>query len=80
MTFIILYRQLTGEPSSCAVCGDVMKDLVQLICGHWSCKQCLSSDREMSDSPAPYPCVQCGKKPRHTEEDTGKFKYLQSNA
>ncbi|XP_031169800.1 NLR family CARD domain-containing protein 3-like isoform X1 [Sander lucioperca] len=58
----------TGEPSSCPMCMEALSDPVRLTCGHWSCKQCVSSDN---------PCAKCGKKhrkdPRHqkdTEEDT----------
>ncbi|KAG8005943.1 NLR family CARD domain-containing protein 3, partial [Nibea albiflora] len=50
-------------PSSCSVCEEVLEDLVQLTCGHWSCKQCVSSDNK---------CMKCGKKfRRDAEEDTG---------
>ncbi|XP_044039751.1 NLR family CARD domain-containing protein 3-like isoform X3 [Siniperca chuatsi] len=57
--------QLTGEPSSCSLCEEVLTDPVQLICGHWSCKQC--------DLPADYPCTKCGKRlrkdPKHHTGD-----------
>ncbi|TDG99520.1 hypothetical protein EPR50_G00194530 [Perca flavescens] len=60
--------ELTGEPSSCAMCMEVLSDPVRLTCGHWACKQCVSSDN---------PCTKCGKKvrkdpghQRDTEEDT----------
>ncbi|XP_051257908.1 NACHT, LRR and PYD domains-containing protein 12 isoform X1 [Dicentrarchus labrax] len=73
--------QLHEEPSCCSVCKEVVKDPVQSVCGHWSCKQCVSSDWDQSDSPADYPCTKCGKKlrrdrgaQRDTEEDTGDSK------
>ncbi|XP_076581067.1 protein NLRC3-like isoform X2 [Chaetodon auriga] len=70
--------QPTGEPSSCSVCMEVLRDPVHFICGHWSCKQCVSSDWDQYDSPADHPCDKCGKKFQResehlsdTEEDTG---------
>ncbi|XP_041821608.1 NLR family CARD domain-containing protein 3-like isoform X2 [Chelmon rostratus] len=66
--------ELTGEPSSCSVCMEVLRDPVHFVCGHWSCKQCVSSDWDQYDSPAEYPCAKCGKKQKSehqsdTEED-----------
>ncbi|XP_044197866.1 protein NLRC3-like isoform X4 [Thunnus albacares] len=69
-------RQQPGEPSSCSVCKKDLRDLVQFFCGHRSCKKCVSSDWDQSDSTANYPCPVCGKKFRKhqgkTYEDTGK--------
>ncbi|XP_041635487.1 NLR family CARD domain-containing protein 3-like [Cheilinus undulatus] len=56
--------QLTEQPSSCSVCEESLSDLVHLACGHWSCKQCISSDWEQGNTPADYPCKTCGKKIR----------------
>ncbi|XP_062301256.1 NLR family CARD domain-containing protein 3-like isoform X3 [Scomber scombrus] len=71
-------RQLIGEPSSCSVCNEDLRDPVHFSCGHWSCKQCVSSEWDQSDPPADYPCPECGKKLRkhqqNTDEDTGKAK------
>ncbi|KAI3377241.1 hypothetical protein L3Q82_008472, partial [Scortum barcoo] len=31
------------QPSCCASCQDVLKDPVSTSCGHWFCRQCISS-------------------------------------
>ncbi|XP_055369345.1 NACHT, LRR and PYD domains-containing protein 12-like isoform X2 [Betta splendens] len=59
-----LKRQLTGEPSSCAASESVMKDLDQLGLG-----RCL--DRQTSHSPVRHH-HQGGKKPRRTDDGSGK--------
>uniref|UniRef100_A0A7N8X5S3 NACHT, LRR and PYD domains-containing protein 12-like n=1 Tax=Mastacembelus armatus TaxID=205130 RepID=A0A7N8X5S3_9TELE len=50
--------------SSCALCQDVLKDPVSTSCGHWFCRQCITSYRDQSGSPGDCPCPQCGKRPR----------------
>ncbi|XP_067436680.1 protein NLRC3-like isoform X2 [Thunnus thynnus] len=69
-------KQQPGEPSSCSVCKEDLRDLVQFFCGHWSCKQCISSNWDQSYSPADQPCPVCGKKlikhQGNTDEDTDK--------
>lgn len=72
-----LYRQQTGEPSSCSVCKEDLRDPVHFHCGHSSCKQCVSSDWDQSEPPADYYCPQCGKKFKNGDknEDTGTFNY-----
>ncbi|KAK2863273.1 hypothetical protein Q5P01_002806 [Channa striata] len=60
---------LTVQPSNCSVCNAHLRDPVQFICGHWSCKQCVSSVRDQSDSPADEPCPKCGKRVRGDPED-----------
>ncbi|XP_047451793.1 NLR family CARD domain-containing protein 3-like isoform X2 [Mugil cephalus] len=47
------------SPYSCSFCMGVLR---QLSCGHWSCKQCLSSEGDQSDSSATSVCSTCGKK------------------
>ncbi|XP_028420451.1 NACHT, LRR and PYD domains-containing protein 12-like [Perca flavescens] len=58
--------ELTGEPSSCPICMEALSDPVRLTCGHWSCKQCGSSDNL---------CAKCGKKlrknPGHQKDTRG---------
>ncbi|XP_034530921.1 protein NLRC3-like isoform X3 [Notolabrus celidotus] len=39
------------QPSCCAVCQDVLKDPVSTSCGHWFCRQCLTSYWDQSGSP-----------------------------
>ncbi|XP_071315618.1 NLR family CARD domain-containing protein 3-like isoform X2 [Trachinotus anak] len=71
-------RPMTGDPSSCSVCEEDLRDPVKLTCGHLSCKQCLSSDWDQSDPPAASSCLKCGKKPRedseHQRDETGDSK------
>uniref|UniRef100_A0A3Q2QUW8 RING-type domain-containing protein n=1 Tax=Fundulus heteroclitus TaxID=8078 RepID=A0A3Q2QUW8_FUNHE len=50
------------ELSSCASCQDVLKDPVFNSCGHWFCKQCITSDDGTSAGQSS--CHQCGKRPR----------------
>ncbi|XP_040887520.1 NLR family CARD domain-containing protein 3-like isoform X2 [Toxotes jaculatrix] len=64
--------QQTVEPSSCSACDDVLRDPVKRICGHWFCKQCVSSDWDQSDSPADRPCPKCSKKFRKGPEQQGE--------
>ncbi|XP_074548607.1 protein NLRC3-like isoform X2 [Halichoeres trimaculatus] len=52
------------QPSCCAVCQDVLKDPVSTRCGHWFCRQCLTSNWDQSGSPGDPSCPQCGKRPR----------------
>ncbi|KAK2863269.1 hypothetical protein Q5P01_002802 [Channa striata] len=49
------------ELSSCLVCED--------MCGHRSCKQCLSSNWDQLDSPVQYHCPECGDS--FHDKDTG---------
>ncbi|XP_072232283.1 uncharacterized protein [Leuresthes tenuis] len=50
-----------SQPTICAACKEVVRDPVELLCGHLSCKQCVESG---SDSPLDYVCPKCGKKPK----------------
>ncbi|XP_041648801.1 NLR family CARD domain-containing protein 3-like isoform X2 [Cheilinus undulatus] len=50
--------------SSCALCQDVLRDPVSTSCGHWFCRQCISSYWDQSPSSGEYSCPQCGKRPR----------------
>ena len=56
-----------SQPTICAACKEVVRDPVELFCGHSSCKQCVES---ASDSPLDYACPKCGKKPKAI---VGKF-------
>ncbi|XP_026148624.1 tripartite motif-containing protein 72-like [Mastacembelus armatus] len=50
--------------SSCALCQAVLKDPVSTSCGHWFCRQCITSYRDQSDSAGDCPCPQYGERPR----------------
>ncbi|XP_030613131.1 NLR family CARD domain-containing protein 3-like [Archocentrus centrarchus] len=52
------------QPSCCALCQDVLKDLVSTSCGHWFCRQCISSYWDQSASSRDSSCPQCGKRSR----------------
>ncbi|CAI5670383.1 unnamed protein product [Oreochromis niloticus] len=50
--------------SSCVLCHDVLKDPVSTSCGHWFCRQCISSNWDQSASSGDSSCPQCGKRSR----------------
>ncbi|XP_059195045.1 NLR family CARD domain-containing protein 3-like [Centropristis striata] len=52
------------QPSCCALCQDVLKDPVSTSCGHWFCRQCITSYWDQSASPGDSSCPQCGKRSR----------------
>uniref|UniRef100_A0A669EYS3 NACHT domain-containing protein n=1 Tax=Oreochromis niloticus TaxID=8128 RepID=A0A669EYS3_ORENI len=50
--------------SCCALCQDVLKDPVSTSCGHWFCRQCISSYWDQSASSGDSSCPQCGERYR----------------
>ncbi|KAK5607688.1 hypothetical protein CRENBAI_024049 [Crenichthys baileyi] len=52
------------QVSSCALCQDALKDPVSSSCGHWFCRQCISSYWEGFASSRHPSCSQCGKTSR----------------
>uniref|UniRef100_A0A4W6FIG8 RING-type domain-containing protein n=1 Tax=Lates calcarifer TaxID=8187 RepID=A0A4W6FIG8_LATCA len=48
--------------SCCSLCQDVLKDPVSTSCGHWFCRQCITSDWDQSGSSGDSSCPQCGQK------------------
>ncbi|XP_045923547.1 tripartite motif-containing protein 26-like [Micropterus dolomieu] len=52
------------QPSCCALCQDVLKDPVSTSCGHWFCRQCITSYWDQSASSGDSSCPQCGKRSR----------------
>ncbi|XP_050924217.1 protein NLRC3 isoform X21 [Lates calcarifer] len=50
--------------SCCSLCQDVLKDPVSTSCGHWFCRQCITSYWDQSGSSGDSSCPQCGKRPR----------------
>ncbi|XP_039887206.1 NACHT, LRR and PYD domains-containing protein 12-like isoform X8 [Simochromis diagramma] len=50
--------------SCCALCQDVLKDPVSTSCGHWFCRQCISSYWDQSASSGDWSCPQCGERSR----------------
>ncbi|XP_073326903.1 protein NLRC3-like [Pagrus major] len=49
------------QPSCCVTCQDVLKDPVSTSCGHWFCRQCITSYWDQSASPGLSSCPQCGE-------------------
>ncbi|XP_073346670.1 protein NLRC3-like [Pagrus major] len=49
------------QPSCCVSCQDVLKDPVSASCGHWFCRQCITSYWDQSASPGHSSCPQCGE-------------------
>uniref|UniRef100_A0A671TZV3 RING-type domain-containing protein n=1 Tax=Sparus aurata TaxID=8175 RepID=A0A671TZV3_SPAAU len=52
------------QPSCCVSCQDVLKDPVSTSCGHWFCRQCITSYWDQSASLGHSSCPQCGKRSR----------------
>nr|WPK86650.1 NLRC3-like protein 34 [Sebastes schlegelii] len=50
--------------SCCALCEDVLKDPVSTSCGHWFCRQCITSYWDQSASSGDSSCPQCGQRSR----------------
>ncbi|XP_047429463.1 NACHT, LRR and PYD domains-containing protein 3-like [Mugil cephalus] len=46
------------QPSCCALCQDVLKDPVSSSCGHWFCRQCITSYWDQSASSGHSSCPQ----------------------
>ncbi|XP_076617143.1 NACHT, LRR and PYD domains-containing protein 3-like [Chaetodon auriga] len=61
-----LNRSVSEEetPSCCGLCQDVLKDPVSTSCGHWFCRQCITSYWDQSASPGDSGCPQCGERSR----------------
>ncbi|XP_069368287.1 NACHT, LRR and PYD domains-containing protein 12-like isoform X2 [Paralichthys olivaceus] len=52
------------QSSRCASCQDVPKDPVSTSCGHWFCRQCITSYWDQSGSSGDSSCPQCGQRSR----------------
>ncbi|XP_041816906.1 protein NLRC3-like [Chelmon rostratus] len=52
------------QPSCCVLCQDVLKDPVSASCGHWFCRQCITSYWDQSASSGESSCPQCGDRSR----------------
>ncbi|XP_053281810.1 NLR family CARD domain-containing protein 3 isoform X1 [Pleuronectes platessa] len=52
------------QSSCCASCQDVLKDPVSTSCGHWFCRQCITSYWDQSGSSGDSSCPQCGQSSR----------------
>ncbi|XP_073323720.1 uncharacterized protein [Pagrus major] len=52
------------QSSCCGLCQDVLKDPVSTSCGHWFCRQCITSRWDQSASSEDFFCPQCRKRSR----------------
>ncbi|KAM7390039.1 hypothetical protein PAMA_008285 [Pampus argenteus] len=50
--------------SCCSLCQDVLKDSVSTSCGHWFCRQCITSYWDQSAPSGDSSCPQCAERPR----------------
>ncbi|XP_023254891.1 ribonuclease inhibitor-like, partial [Seriola lalandi dorsalis] len=50
--------------SYCALCQYILKDPVSTSCGHWFCRQCITSYWDQSGSSGDFSCPQCGQRSR----------------
>ncbi|XP_065809452.1 NLR family CARD domain-containing protein 3-like [Labrus bergylta] len=57
--------------SSCALCQCVLRDPVSTRCGHWFCRQCLTSYWDQSTSSGESSCPQCGERGLQISTDRG---------
>ncbi|XP_034054585.1 NACHT, LRR and PYD domains-containing protein 14-like isoform X2 [Gymnodraco acuticeps] len=57
------HASLKEQLSICALCQDVLKDPVSASCGHWFCRQCITSGWDQSASSG-NSCSLCGKRSR----------------
>ncbi|XP_053189495.1 NLR family CARD domain-containing protein 3-like [Scomber japonicus] len=50
--------------SCCSLCQDILKDPVSTSCGHWFCRQCITSYWDRSASSGDSSCPQCAERSR----------------
>ncbi|XP_062280867.1 NACHT, LRR and PYD domains-containing protein 14-like [Scomber scombrus] len=50
--------------SCCSLCHNVLKDPVSTSCGHWFCRQCITSYWDQSASSGDSSCPQCAERSR----------------
>ncbi|XP_050922774.1 NLR family CARD domain-containing protein 3 isoform X3 [Lates calcarifer] len=55
-------NDISVEYSCCILCQDVLKDPVSTSCGHWFCRECITSYWDQSGSSGNTSCPQCGKR------------------
>ncbi|XP_030253860.1 NACHT, LRR and PYD domains-containing protein 14-like, partial [Sparus aurata] len=54
----------THTGTDCSLCQDVLKYPVSTSCGHWFCRQCITSYWDQSASSEHSSCPQCGERSR----------------
>ncbi|XP_029938941.1 NLR family CARD domain-containing protein 3-like [Salarias fasciatus] len=60
----------------CTLCQGVLRNPVSAGCGHWFCRECITSHRHEADSAGHLSCPACGKKPRTESGDRGQLSVL----
>uniref|UniRef100_A0A667Z5Z9 RING-type domain-containing protein n=1 Tax=Myripristis murdjan TaxID=586833 RepID=A0A667Z5Z9_9TELE len=63
-SYLILSNSHKEQLSCCALCQEALRDPVSTSCGHWFCRQCITSDWEQSGSSGDSACPQCGERSR----------------
>ncbi|XP_030015352.1 NLR family CARD domain-containing protein 3-like isoform X2 [Sphaeramia orbicularis] len=56
------------EPPSCSLCQKVQSDPARTSCGHWLCRQCITSNWDQSGSSGDSSCPQCEEASRTRAE------------
>uniref|UniRef100_A0A673C6W1 NACHT domain-containing protein n=1 Tax=Sphaeramia orbicularis TaxID=375764 RepID=A0A673C6W1_9TELE len=56
------------DPASCSLCQKVQSDPVRTSCGHWLCRQCITSYWDQSGSSGDSSCPQCEETSRTRAE------------
>uniref|UniRef100_A0A3Q2ZE09 NACHT, LRR and PYD domains-containing protein 3-like n=1 Tax=Kryptolebias marmoratus TaxID=37003 RepID=A0A3Q2ZE09_KRYMA len=67
-------KETSQEVTICVVCEDVLKESVTFMCGHRSCKQCVSSAWDQSGSQADHPCPTCQQNSDKGKDDNAEAK------
>uniref|UniRef100_A0A667X709 RING-type domain-containing protein n=1 Tax=Myripristis murdjan TaxID=586833 RepID=A0A667X709_9TELE len=70
--------------SCCALCQEVLRDPVSTSCGHWFCRQCITSDWDQFGSSGDSACPQflasaLKSNPSHLTELDLSHNYLQDS-
>ncbi|XP_011471707.2 NACHT, LRR and PYD domains-containing protein 14 isoform X2 [Oryzias latipes] len=52
------------QVSCCSLCQNALKDPVSTSCGHWFCRQCITSYWDQSDPSGLCSCPKCVERPR----------------
>uniref|UniRef100_A0A7N6AFH4 Zinc finger C3HC4 RING-type domain-containing protein n=1 Tax=Anabas testudineus TaxID=64144 RepID=A0A7N6AFH4_ANATE len=80
----VIHPSLTDLCQSCSdlynwnLCKEDLKDPVLFMCGHQSCKQCVSLYWNQKDPPVDHPCHKCKVHLQNNTENTGKLNYSTS--
>ncbi|XP_050925004.1 NACHT, LRR and PYD domains-containing protein 12 isoform X2 [Lates calcarifer] len=65
--------------SCCDLCQDVLKDPVSTTCGHWFCRQCITSYWDQSGPSGDSSCPQCGQRSRPVLQTASQTSTVQNS-